>query len=349
MSIETERVSAEAMPPEARRAWRIRTAIPLAILLILLAELAVRVAEPKLQDPLLWPGWEAQNKVKAMEALETKGGASVVFVGSSMVNAGFNATIATPELGFDRPAFNAALNGSDLRATSIWTRKVVAPRLRPDIVVVGFNSGELNDHWNEPDSLYSRLIESPYGKRAAERGVLAEIDAWLIDRSALVRHRSVLRKPMDAFKRERVQRAQGVDRLGRLRALDTFQQWPYSPGLSKQLGVWDKVFRNYRPGGAQFEALDLLVRDLTEKGIKVVLIRMPVTKDVLPLYPAGIADRERFNTVLASFVSTHPVTFIDGEARIGYDTKLFVDPLHLNAAGERDFTTFVAGKLRDLG
>jgi hypothetical protein len=347
MSIEAEPASEQATLEAARASRRLRTAIPLAVLLVLLAELAIRAAEPKLQDPLLWPGWEAQNKVVAMDRLGGRGGASVAFVGSSMVQAGLNAEIATRQLEGKRPAFNAALNGSDMRATDIWTREVVVPRLRPDVVVVGFNSGELNDHWNEPDSLYARLIESPYGKRAAgEGGVLAQIDAWLIDRSSLVRHRTVLRNPVDAFTRDRAQRRLRVDPLGRFLALENFQQRPYTSGLSKQLGAWDEVFRNYRPGGLQFDALRRLVRDLTSRGIKVVLVRMPVTKDIIPLHPTGAADREAFGRALESFASSHPVAFLDGEATINYDTAQFVDPLHLNTTGERTLTTYVVGALR---
>jgi hypothetical protein len=325
-----------------------RSAIPLVIVLVLLVELAVRAAAPKLRDPLLWPDWEAQNKVSAMDVLGAKGGASVAFVGSSMVNAGFSPELASEMLSAPRPAFNAALNGSDLRTTDLWTRKVVVPKLHPKIVVVGFNSGELNDHWQEDAGLYSKMLQSAYGERiSGSGGVLSKIDNWMIDRSYLVRYRSVLRDPVDAVVgHDPAQDNQAVDPLGRFLALAKFQQRPYSSGLSKQLGVWDEVFRNYRPGGKQFAALDRLVQDLTGKGIRVVLVRMPVTKDIIPLHPQGQADRERFARAIAGFVATRPVTFIDAESAIGYSTALFVDPVHLNTEGQRLTTTFVVDALK---
>jgi hypothetical protein len=235
-----------------------------------------------------------------------------------------------------------------MRTTSLWTRKVVVPRLRPDVVVVGFSSGELNDHWNQPDTLNGKMSRSHYGRIAAGTGtVIEKIDDWMVDHVYLMRYRSVLRKPVDAVhEKNPAQLLQAVDRLGRLQIMSRFQQRPYSPGLSRQLGIWDKVFRNYRAGGAQFAALDGLVSELTGRGIRVVLVRMPVTADVIPLHPDGIADRERFGRVLASFAAAHPVTFIDAEAAIGGPTGLFVDPLHLNTAGERRVTTFVLEKLR---
>jgi hypothetical protein len=344
VSIEADRTKAADAPvPPATPRRRKVGAIPLFIIFVLLAELAVRAAAPRIRDPLLWPDWEAQNKVAAMDALGASGGASVVFVGSSMVNAGFNPELATTLLKAKRPAFNAALNGSDMRTTDLWTTKVVVPRLHPKVVVVGFNSGELNDHWQEAQGLYARMLQSTYGKRIAGKGgVLARLDAWSVDHSYLMRYRSVLRSPVDAFVgHDRAQDVQGVDPLGRFIALTNFQKRAYSPGLSRQLGIWDEVFRNYRPGGLQFAALDDLVKNLTAQGIRVVLVRMPVTKDIVPLHPRGQADRLRFTSVLAHFVATHPVTFIDAEHAIGASPGLFVDPVHLNVVGQRRTTALV--------
>lgn len=347
MSIDAERTS-EAATPAPRTRRRMRTAIPLAIVFVLLAELAIRAGAPKIRDPLLWPDWEAQNKVAAMDALGARGGASVVFVCSSMVNAGYDPALAGALLGAKRPAFNAALNGSDLRTTAIWTRQVVVPRLRPKVVVIGFNSGEMNDHFNDQGGLYDKMIESPYGRAAAGTGtVLQKIDGWLIKRSYLVRYRSVLRHPVDALVgQDRAQSVQSVTPLGFFSALGKFQKRPYSPGLSKQLGIWDEVFRNYRPGGKQFTALDGLVKALVAQKIRVILVRMPVTKDIIPLYPRGVADRERFGRVLADFVATHPVTFIDAERAIGAAPALFVDPVHLNTLGQRKTTEYVVAEIK---
>jgi hypothetical protein len=347
MSIEADRTkeTAPAVPVDRRR---MRGAIVLAVVFVLLAELAIRAGAPKIRDPLLWPDWEAQNKVAAMDALGARGGASLVFVGSSMVNAGYDPSLATTQLGAKRPAFNAALNGSDLRTTDVWTREVVVPRLHPKVVVIGFNSGEMNDHFNDQGGLYDKMIQSPYGRAAAGTGtVLQKIDGWLIKRSYLVRYRSVLRHPVDALVGEdRAQLVQSVTPLGFFEALGKFQKRPYSPGLSKQLGIWDEVFKNYRPGGRQLSALDRLVKDLTAKGIRVVLVRMPVTKDIIPLHPRGAADRERFGAVLASFVATRPVTFVDAETAIGYSPGLFVDPVHLNRKGQQATTTLVVNALK---
>lgn len=350
MSIETEPAREATPSPPGRRGPRgVSLVVLIVVLVVLLAELAVRAAAPKLREPLLWPDWEAQHKVAAMDRLGVRGGASVVFVGSSMVNAGANPSLASELLPRNRPAFNAALNGSDIFTTDLWTRNVVVPRLRPRVVVVGFNSGELNDHWEQP-GLQRRFLQSPYGKRAAGKGgPVNRADVWLIEHSYLMRYRSVLRTPVDAFVGEdKAAINQRVDELGRLVALTKFQGRPYTAGLSKDLGVWDTVFRNYRPGGRQFDALDRLVDSLTARGIKVVLVRMPVTKDIIPLHPQGAADRDRFGRALARFTAGHPVTFIDAEAAIGDSPSQYVDPVHLNNAGMDRCTAVIVEHLKKL-
>jgi hypothetical protein len=349
MSIQAEAPREDVAPPsQPRRSRRLRSAVPLVILLVLLAELTVRAAAPTLREPLLWPDWETANKVAAIDALGARGGASVVFVGSSMVNRGLDPALATKLLKAKRPVFNAALSGADLRTIDLWTREVVVPRLHPKIVILGFNSNELNDHWEGQTQLYAKMLRSTYGKRlAGTGGVLATMDAWLADHSYLMRYRTVLRRPVDALiGHDKAKDQVAVDPLGEFLRQARFHARPYTAGTPRNFAVWKEVFRDYRAGGKQLVAMDRLVNDLKAKGIRVVLVRMPVTKDVIPLHPRGQVDRERFAEVLAAFLAGHPVRFIDAEPAIGGSPMLFVDPLHLNAEGQRKTTAYVVRSLQ---
>jgi len=336
-------------PSQAKGRLR-RNAIPLALVLAVLAELAFRAAAPSLRTPLLWPDWETQNKVAAIDRLAGRGGASIVFVGSSVVNAGFDPRVVTTSLRLERPAFNAALNGSDLRTTDFWTRNVVVPRLHPDVVVIGFNSPEANDGWNAPNSIHDKFFHTPLGGEATGAGgVFGAIERWLIRRSTFVRYRSLFSHPVDAFSgNDKAQKAQGVDGLGRLDALGSFLQRPYSPRPDRALAAWQLVFRNYHVGGPQFGALGRLVNTLTEKGIRVVIVRMPVSPDIQGLHPHGAADRDAFSRTLDDFVASHAVTLVDAETEIGSSPALFVDPLHLNGNGRRSMTALIVARLRAL-
>lgn len=320
----------------------IANAIPVVLIALLAAELIVRAAAPKLRDPLIWPDWEAQNKVAAMDRLAEAGGASVVFVGSSMVNAGINPREAARMLGVRKPAFNAALNGSDLRSIDAWTRNVVVPRLRPRVVVIGFNAGEANDNRTATD-LYDRFGQSPLGRVAIEQGgLLARVDAWFVERAYLIRYRSVLRNPIDAvIGHDPQQDRQRSDAWGRLAAIAGLHRRPYNPGLARNLGNFDRMFADFTTGGVQFDALERTIRSLKADGVGVVLVRMPITKDILPRYPRGESDRSAFTQVLTTFAARMNVPLIDAEAEIS-SPSFFVDPVHLNAEGMAMLTRIVA-------
>jgi len=87
-----------------------RTPVPIVVLvvLVLVSELGLRAIAGHLQPPIVWANREVQHKVAAMDALRGSGGASVVFVGSSMTNAAASPQLATRLLKTARPAFNAS-------------------------------------------------------------------------------------------------------------------------------------------------------------------------------------------------------------------------------------------------
>lgn len=328
---------------------RLRFPVSLLVVLVVVgsSELAIRAATDRLREPLLWPNWEVQNKIEKMDELADRGGASVVFIGSSMVNAGADPGLITQMLNLRRPAFNAAINGSHTRSNDLWARELVVPRLRPKVVVVGFNSEGFNDHGLQQESFYQKLISSPLGGALGQGDFLDRMEGWLTARSYLVRYRFLLRRPRDAVIGEAGGKAAAsVDRLGVLAAMTRFHERAYQPLPDRQ--AWDRVFLDYTPGGKQVAALDHLVRDLTARGIKVVIVRMPVTADATSLHPHGRTDQENFSRMLEGFVSSHPVTYFDAESSIGKSTSLFVDPFHLNTEGSRLFSTELAQILEKL-
>lgn len=330
---------------------RRRLRFPISLLVAFLAlgssELAVRAAADRLREPLLWPNWEVQNKIERMDELSRRGGASVVFIGSSMVNAGADPTLITQLLDLRRPAFNAALNGSHTRSNDLWARELVVPRLSPKVVVVGFNSEAFNEHGLQQKSFYQKLVRSPLGGELGQGNLLDRVEGWLTSRSYLVRYRFLLRRPRDAVNKAGDRKAAiRIDRLGVLGAMKPFHERAYQPLPDRQ--AWDRVFLDYMPGGEQLAALDRLIRDLTERGIKVVIVRMPVTADATALHPHGRADQESFSRVLDEFVSSHRVTYFDAESAIGKSTSLFVDPFHLNTEGSRRFSIELSQVLKTL-
>src|SRR5258708_27543764 len=76
-----------ATSPAIERPRR-RRAIAVAVLVLLVAELATRIAAPWLRDPVVWANPEANAKWHQMIDLGHHGGAHTLFVGSSLVGVG---------------------------------------------------------------------------------------------------------------------------------------------------------------------------------------------------------------------------------------------------------------------
>ena len=160
------------------------------VLLILAAEVVLRLLAARLPKPLDWHYWQAQAKVAAMEQLAQAGGASVAMVGSSLMNSAVDAEFLTEALGVKRPVFGAGLNVATMRTIERWTLGVVLPYLRPDFVVLGINTLELNDR-SVVGERSLRLFEKSYGWRHLRRNPsrAQRLFGWLEDRVFLVRYR----------------------------------------------------------------------------------------------------------------------------------------------------------------
>lgn len=311
------------------------------------AEITVRAAASDLKEPLLWPAWEQQNKIAAMDVLSRTGGSPIVLVGGSTVDDGFDPAQLRAMLHTKRPIFDAGLQGADMRVVDMWTRNVVVPRLHPKVIVIGMNSVQFNDNWKSQRTLYARTLESATGRQMAGTAtVLDRITNWFNNTSYLVRYRSVLRNPWTAFGRSGGQRGQAVTPTGLFVHGDPIR--PYGTDLLGFPDFWAGAFANYGVGGVQFQALDRLVRSLTAQHIKVAIVRMPTTSDFPSFFPHKDQDVATYDAVLRRFVATHDVQLFDAQSAIPGDHALFADPIHLKATGRARLTEFVGRSLQAL-
>lgn len=325
-----------------------RYPIPLAVtaLVVLLLEAAVRLAAPRLPEPLVWNDHEVQNKVARIDALSRRTDASTVFAGSSSMNAAADPKLATSLLA--QTAFNAALNGSDLRSVGFWLTNVVCPRLTPRVVVVGTTSLEWNDNGITQADFYRKLVRSQ-GARELTGALdkLGRLEAWLEDYSYIARYRTELRRPTHVLNGDPRAKEAAVDELGTLRAIRKFQQRPYGIPAEFRRRTEQESFHDYAVGGVQQRTLSRLSVELKRMGANLVVVNMPVTSDVFGLHPRGSRDYAAYERALRRFVDSHDVVFVDAASRIS-DPRLFVDPVHLNAEGTARFTRLLAPTLRAL-
>lgn len=316
---------------------RRRIPIPIltALVVLALAEIGVRVISPKFGPLNWWNDWEATRKVEVMDKLAAKGGASVVFVGSSMMNAAADPLLFSKLTGSGRPAFNAALNGAGTRLLDLWTLDVVVPRLRPKVVVIGLSSRELNDLGGASEQAYRSVRGSPGGRSVAPNLSPTE---WLLrigDRSAIVRYRDRLRHPATLFDTPRGAGSASVGPLGTLTALRLFEHATYRNELFFK-NVVPRTLARFSTGGITLTALRHLIQELKASRIGVVLVEMPITQDAVDAHPRGAQDYRTFEQIVGTLASDS-TRLIDAHAWF-QGTVEFADPFHLNGTGRAHFT-----------
>lgn len=330
---------------------RAPVAVAVALALLASAEGVVRAIEPRLREPLRWSSSEMESKVERMDAFVRAGRrASVVFLGSSMVNAGLDPVRAGRILG--RPSelpFNAAVNGADVRTLAVWAERVVLPRLRPRAVVLGISGLELNDNGITQQRFWDRFAASPAGAVVAGRtNVVERAATWVEERSALVRYRTTLRRPVTAVREGKQLGGVTATRLGVLTSMPEFHARSYGIGAEFRRRTEDESYHDYAIGGLQLRALDRLATMLRARGVDLLLVSMPITSDAVAMYPRGSSDHERFRREFAAFAERRDLPLEDPGAAFADHTALFVDPLHLNAKGAAALTDRVSGAVREL-
>ncbi|MGH2759054.1 MAG: hypothetical protein ACRDKJ_05755 [Actinomycetota bacterium] len=319
-----------------------------AVAVVFGAELVVRAAASRLPEPLVWNDREVQNKVARMEALgRNVPGASAVFVGSSSMNAAADPILTDRLIGAKtRPSFNAALNGADLRSLEIWVTRVVLPKLRPQVIVLGTTSLELNDNGITQADFFRKFTRSEGARRVrGGLGPRTRVEAWAEDNSYLARYRTELRRPGTILKGDAQADRARVGSQGILASIPQFHSRPYAIPAEFRRRTEQESYHDYTVGGSQLQALERLADTLESRGVSLIFVKLPVTKDLIPMHPRGRTDYARYERTVEGFAEDHEVGVVDASAHIG-DAGDFVDPIHLNANGMRTFTQLIAPTIR---
>ena len=312
---------------------------------LVLAELTMRAAAAHLPKPLEWPDWETANKVAAIDSLAARGGASVVVLGSSIMNAGVDPALMSRELGDQRPVFNAALNGSNVPSTRLWALNVVVPRLRPKVVVIGIDGIELNGS-GKGERRFFNLIRGSAGWRKAVGGASTyeSIADHASDWSYLIRYRSVIRKPTSWFSVDTAPLDQRVDVYGTLHP----RKRPRVEGAVRKhkFQTFDKDNFSSPVGRNRLALLSDLVERLNTRGIKVVLVRMP-TVDEIDVPRDGPGTYAKIETTMKTFVGRHGLYYVDMRDEFT-DVSLYSDVHHVNVRGREKLSALLVPFLRSI-
>lgn len=339
--------TAPAVAPERSRRgrrWRWVGVLPIAVALVvlLLAEVVVRVGRSQLTEPTAWPTPELQNKFGQIGARAAAGRRpDVVLVGDSMMDAGGDpAALGRAVPGVS--VYNAAIAGETLPVVADWTTRIVMPRLRPKVVVVGFSSNELNPRALDPETGV-RAYRSSRAVRAAEGtgSVVDRADALLRERSMLYRYRSSLRRPFtqgdvdpNVFDPELTPDGQDLAFAG----LGYLQKGGPAQAQAVMKGVI-AALQGFVVGLENVTILQEMIREVRRQGARVLLVAMPVTGDLIRAHPRGEADYQAAMAAFAGAADRSGATFVQPGV---WPKALFADPVHVNAAGAARLTTYLA-------
>jgi hypothetical protein len=329
--------SAPATPRSGRR--RLVAIAALCVVVLVIAELGVRGIAGHLPQPLVWGSAEAQAKVHQMDRLARQGGAPVVFVGTSQVIAGMSPSIVDAALGGRPLAYNAGLSSGFPDLMEPWIRDVVDPRLHPKLMVIGLSSFDVSDAAS-PIARAETFVASPAGRSAIhDAGPLDTVNWWLDRHSSLWAHRFSLRDPatvLDAIRGK----APSVDaEVPLLEPAGWLDIHPGSPAIAPRVPVG-----NWSVGTTRVAALKRLIAEARGRGIRVVLVDMPVTDGYVARHPHGEADYVTFRAELGQIAAQ------GGVAELNFDSlrnpSYFGDDVHLNSVGAQVFTTQLVAALQ---
>jgi len=300
----------------------------------LIAEGSAQIAEAMGPPVLRWYDASTQLKVEQMDRLT---GIDVVFAGTSMVWQGFVPDAFTSADASGRTAYNAGLAGGVPVVMEPWLLEEVIPRLQPDVVIWGLSSMDFSTSYG------SENLERYRDALSSRTGIFAAVEHFTSRFSALVRYRTVLRRPAALFGSERADIEVSFDSASAILGNDG-ERLSFEADLGEDRGAQvESRFRDYRIDENDIEAIFRTIKSLEAHGVTVVLVEMPVPERYVELHPEGAIDVARAHEAILAIGDLLDHRVID--LRFGYSDDDFVDYTHLGPDAAADLSTRLAASL----
>jgi hypothetical protein len=277
-------------------------------------------------------------KEEQIAELSAHGGASVVFMGSSTMDAaadasGFHITGAT------RPLYNGSTGAGSMGMIDIWGRLVAVPRLHPDVIVLGVVSRELNPNDAQQAGYDADFMRCKAVRRLLGTETLLErVERHAEATSDLVKYRSVLRQPRRVWDTVRTGKFRSGE-FGEIVAADGQYQGFLAHHVQDSgvttASLRETVLRDFEIGDQQVRTLRQMLDAFTREGIRVVVVNMPVARVYVDAHPRGEAGYRAAAEVVRGEALHAGAQFVD----LGpWPDAMMADMGHVNAAGVRRFT-----------
>ncbi len=342
-----------------------------AVALLLVTELGTRAVEDWLPVSQAGDAAEVQLKYEQLGALaDADEPTDVVFFGNSAMDAAIDPAVWAETSATYPLAYNASLLGQPFDSVRRWEADFVLPACDPALVVVGITPFDVPqiDILNTSRAVVEKLFDDAMDR--LEQGPLARLDERLQDRSAIIRHRSSFRSPVQLY-RAATSRITGDDKPkqdslqpvvltdGRIvaRTEDVWADELIQPrgGVANYWGldepqplgfgftspVQQEIFRSSRTSRTQMAAL----RDAAEAaGAQVVFVIPPSRPDAYTSFTGSREATARAVATVRDEATDLGVNVYDfSDAR--YPDDHFADDVHLNRVGSAQFSADLARAL----
>ncbi|RPI29615.1 MAG: hypothetical protein EHM61_01055 [Acidobacteria bacterium] len=294
-------------------------------------------------EPTLWHAPLIQTKLDYLRKFEKDHGIDVLFIGNSAVQAGVNPTVFDSErrrLESAKPdSFNAAIEGLPPYGVRLFL-EIYLRHSSPRVIIYGITPQDINSASPWARDVTQRVQQSILALAESERGLLGWTYARLLRLSHLYRYRYVLHQ---LLLRGGAMRGDGFV---------YFDERGFHP-IRKRLSQLDRAERvrlrnragvlNYSTEGEQLDELKKLMGLCSEKGIRLILVNMPLADDYYGNFD-NPADYKTYLDTISDIAHAYGVPFWDMEhlpSEQNLTDEDFADLNHLNRSGAAKLSRLV--------
>ncbi len=326
----------DAQPPTNKRRNRILF-IGAALLVLIGFEASARFLGPNTSQIFL-------NLDSHRENLETTD-PGWLFVGDSSFGAAVDPAVFEAETG--QSGYNLWQPTASMQVVERLVFDYGLRRSDPSVVAIGVTGRMFNGATS--DEVLAKQVElesSLPWERVADPSVATDVEGFFADYSALVRHRSALRRPSDWFRAATADQPVDTDERGHLTFDESLSVVEIRPA---HRDAEREALAGYVPGDLELDALTNTIRRLDDLGMTVYVVVVPVYDEVYSTYyPNGEADVASFRSRLLAQLDGSAAVLID-MADFGQEPSMFSDENHLRPEAAEQFSLELGRRVSGSG
>ena len=297
---------------------------------VLVAELALRLAGALIPEPRDWYHDIAQAKAEQLTSMDGTE-LDLLITGTSQTYYAIGPRMIDETLG--TTSYNAAIPAGVPPIQERWLLDQVLDRVDTDVVVWGMSVIDLNDGRD------LTVLDSYESAHATRPGTLAAAERTLAKGSGLFRYRRQLVDPDAWADRTKLDAIRSVIR-------DDGQRQPSkrTPTAAERRRVSSQVVSDFEVGGIMMASARRTMQQLDDRGIDVVIVWLPVPDRLVELLPHR-GDEVRARQKARQLAADFDATFVDVSE--GFTNDDFLDYTHLGEEAAVRLTHRLSRQLAD--